>query len=255
MKRLTLTAYLLLLAIIISNAQENKGADNPLFFGVKVGGVHSTFRTDYQFKFAEHRLGLVAGGNVGYKINELLSVQLDALYVQEGASYVPSNYLYHEPNLTSSNNDLEVQRLNSNVVLHSVEAPLRVNVHLGKGDLKPKVFAGAAINYIFYAEAKNKVFVYDNADNYYAEVSGRTTNKVTSKFKDYYIGGILGASIGFPVFGFETEVEARLKVGAQQVNNLETLQLNNQPSIWEAPESFLDDVSVQTLMITYGIKF
>jgi hypothetical protein len=246
----------MLLTFLIGAAQENTGGKSPLFFGVKVGGVHSTFRTDYQFKFAEHRMGYAAGGNIGYRINDLISVQVDALYVQEGASYVPSNYLYYEPDVVTNIDDISVQRLNSNVVLHTIEAPLRINLHFGTRDLNFKVFAGASYNFVFHAEAKNKLFVYDNNEDYYVELTKRVTDDITSRIKEYYIGGILGASVSFPTFGLESEIEARIKVGAMQLNNLGTLRYDNPgPNDWEAPESYLDDFSVQTFMITYGINF
>jgi hypothetical protein len=107
--------------------QDGGGGSSGFSIGIKGGGIRSTMRTDYQFKFAEHRYGPVGGLSLGYRFSDLFGLQTDVLYTQEGASCVPAEYLYVEPSVYGSSDQIYLQRLNSNVVLHNVEVPLQFN--------------------------------------------------------------------------------------------------------------------------------
>lgn len=255
MKKIKLLLFACILFIPPGLFAQDGGTDNGFLFGIKAGGVYSTFRTDYQFKFAEHRYGPAGGISIGYKFSSKFGFHVDAMYVQEGASYVPSDYIYYEPVKYADNDEIRFNRLNSNVILHMVETPLFLDFYFGSGNIRPRIFVGASYNYLLSAEAKNKLYVYDYNEDYYAFVDGRATDYVTSKFKDYYIGGILGAALHFDAFGLDNQIEGRLKVGAQPINNLATLKTENRPNVWEIPESYYKDVSVTTFMVTYGINF
>jgi len=240
-KRIILILIFLFFTIPIVHAQESTGGFNGLEFsyGVKAGLVSSAFASDFQkLESTESRTSFSAGLFANVKITELIGVSLEALYVQEGTMRINSDYIYYDTRI-SSNDGLTIDRVNSNIIMHNIEAPLLVNFYLGNNDYNARLFIGGSFDYIFNVYANN-LLSYSGEDEAYV-LSERKHDVVSRSFKSYNIGAIVGAGVSYEILS----VDIRYKFGIMPINDLATFNYSNY---------YKEDFTTNVLMISLGLN-
>lgn len=237
---LILILIFLFFTIPIVKAQESSEGGLSIDYGVKVGLVSSDFTSDFQkLESTESRTSFSAGLFTNIKITNLLGVSVEALYVQEGTMRINPDYIYKESRVSPEGSSLTIDRVNSNIIMHNFEVPLLVNLYLGDNDYNSRIYVGGSFDYIYSVSAKNLIS-YSSGEEAYV-LSDRKTDVVTSSFKEYNIGAIVGAGISYDII----TVDIRYKFGMMNVNNLATFNYRN---------SYKEDFSTNVLMISVGLN-
>lgn len=129
---------LLFLSLSI-NAQDDRSG---LSYGVRVGATVSNFSNEQPHTGS--RLGFTIGGVVEYGISDVLSVQAEPAYMQQGGRFM--RFIDD----TRFGNDViyDMYATSSDVLLHTVDIPVLAKYWLPKfGDIQPNVVLGPAVGY------------------------------------------------------------------------------------------------------------
>jgi len=231
-----LTLFFLFFAVPLVNGQDGSSSDGiALNYGIKAGLVSSDFQ---KLESTESRTAYSAGLFVDYKITDLLGISVEALYVQEGTMRMNPDYIYYNGSMTT-NESFTIEKVNSNIIMHNFEAPLLINFYLGQSNFNPKVFVGGSFDYIYNVYAKNLLSYSSETDTYV--ISDRSLDVVTSSFKEYNVGAVIGAGISYEFL----TLDIRYKFGVMDVNNLATFNYQN---------SYKEDFSTNVLMVSVGMN-
>lgn len=241
-KRVVFILALLFFIVPYTQAQSESKSKSiggmEISYGAKVGLVSSDFASDFQkLESTESRTSFSGGLFGSIKITDLIGVTLEALYVQEGTMRLNSDYIYYRTSIPGSG--VTLNRVNSNIVMHNIEVPLMVDLYLGKSEYNPRVYLGGSFDYILSVTAKNLWAYYGGNDQ--RVVSKRKPDNVSSSFKQYNVGAIIGAGISYDMFNFDI----RYKFGTMPVNNLATYNFRN---------TYKENFSTNVLMITVGVN-
>lgn len=127
-------------------AQDSENVSK-LRFGARVGAVVSNFSKEQPHTGA--RFGFMAGGVIECAIADVLSLQAEPAYMQQGGRFVR---FYDDTRFGSFDNLYEVYTTNADIKLHTIDIPILAKYTLSKiGDFKPNVVFGPAIGYTFGA--------------------------------------------------------------------------------------------------------
>jgi hypothetical protein len=229
-----------------------QGVDKPLSFGIKAGLSNSLF-TNYQQKAVDNKLGFAVGATAEFKLSNLLGVEINLNYVQEGADKASPYLIYTKEYLNSFNENSYggmYEYINeSDITLHTIQVPVLFNIRPPvKGDVVPRLILGYSFDFILNATTKDEItfYSYDNTTNSYSyfPITKRNKANVTSSFKTFNMGPVLGLGLDFKSDKLTYLIDARYKIGLNDINNLGELKINGS-------ESF----SVNTFTITFGIAF
>ncbi len=150
---------------------------------------------DVEFKY---RLGLLAGGFLGYQVNEVFSVEPQVLYSQKGT----------EVEGTGSNSARE-----GSVRLDYIEVPflLKFWFPVSNSQMRPFLFAGPVVGFEVNCTLEGEIL----------SVTGPTdcekTSLVNTKSTD--IGGTVGGGVEFGAGGQLVRVDARYTHGFTDIND------------------------------------
>lgn len=240
-KRILLILTFLFFTIPIINAQDaSSGGGLEVNYGVKAGLVSSDFASEYQkLESTESRTSFSGGLFADFKFTSHFGLSIEALYVQEGTMRLNPDYIYYEGSISSNEGSLTIDKVNSNIIMHNLEAPLLINYYIGNNDYNARIFVGGSFDYIYNVYAKNLLSY--SSDNAAYVLSDRKMDVVSSSFTQYNIGAIIGAGISYNIIS----IDIRYKVGMMPINNLATYNYNN---------SYKEDFSTNVLMISIGLN-
>ena len=239
---IVLILIFLFFTIPIVKAQESGGGSGGISinYGVKAGLVSSSFASDFQkLESMESRTSFSAGLFADIRITDFLGVSIEGLYVQEGTMRMNPDYIYYESRISPDGSALTIDRVNSNIVMHNIEVPLLINLYLGDNEYNSRIFVGGSFDYIYNVYAKNLLSYSSGGESYV--VSDRALDVVSSSFKEYNIGAIIGAGISYDLIS----VDIRYKFGLMPINNLATFNYRNY---------YKEDFSTNVLMISVGLN-
>jgi hypothetical protein len=199
----------LLLTPLGTQAQEQAGE---AYLGVRGGLSQSTVNGD-AIGNADTRSEAGGGVFVGHNVNEVFSVQLEALYSIRGADNVDA---------TGGPNESDALDLSgATLSMKYLEVPILFKLTAPISAVKIRGFAGPALGFQFGAQINGK-------DNYERLQS---TPSVSSRFRFYDISGIVGGEIGVPVPGNvvdEVAVDGRYNIGLADVDNNQGFHIKNE---------------------------
>lgn len=242
MKKKRIVTILILLFVssaALLKAQEGSSG-KPINFGIKIGGVFSGF-TNHQEVFTSMRGGLAFGAFAEYKVSPLLGVSAEVNYVQEGAFHANPFLIYPASTVNYTEN---IYMTSSDIRLHTLQIPVLLNIRAPKmsGNVLPKLIVGYSFDFLMNATSKDMYMVTNGADY---PLSSRGKEDVTSSFQSFNMGPIVGFGIDFTGDKFTYMLEARYKVGINNINKLGGLNTINSQY----------DFSVNTFTVTVGIGF
>ncbi|MFO7829502.1 MAG: porin family protein [Bacteroidales bacterium] len=238
--RIVLILIFLFFTIPIVKAQESSGGGGlSINYGIKAGLVSSDFASDFQkLETTESRTSFSGGLFADFKFSKLLGISIEALYVQEGTMRINPDYIYYNSQV-SSDGSLTIDRVNSNIIMHNFEAPLLINIYLGENDYNSRIYFGGSFDYIYNVYAKN-LLSYNSGEESYV-VSERAFDVVSSSFKEYNVGAIIGAGISLDAIS----IDIRYKFGLMPINNLATYNYRN---------TYKEDFSTNVLFVSLGLN-
>jgi hypothetical protein len=220
-------------------AQED--VSKPISFGLKLGVSSSGF-SHYQQTFSNKKLGIAAGVFAEYRLMGYLGVEVDANYVQEGASQISPKLVY--PVAVLNANTL-VTKESSNITLHTLQVPIILNIRpsVMAENFSPRICLGYSFDFILNAQSKDTKVV--TSSPYNIMVSDRDQKNVTPVFSGFNMGPILGLGLDLKSDKHTYQIDVRYKIGMNDMSNLGGLNTIN------GERQF----SINTLTITVGMIF
>jgi hypothetical protein len=244
MKKRKIASFFILLFLssgFYLKAQESESSSGmPISFGAKVGGAFSGF-TNHEEVFTSMRGGFTLGAFAEYKVNSIVGVAAELNYVQEGAFHVNPMLIYPA---STVNYTESIYKTSSDIRLHTLQIPVLVNIRAPyiSGNAVPKLILGYSFDFIMKAKSKDMYMISDPTG---LPLEQRSNETVSSSFKDFNMGPVLGLGVDFKGDKFTYIFEARYKIGIKDINNLGSLNIYNSQY----------DFSVNTLTVTLGIGF
>ncbi len=206
--------HALLMALLVLAAATLK-AQSSIGYGVKAGTTFSSF--SHSQPHTGSKLGFTAGVFGKFQFSDLLCVQVEAAYFQQGGSFTQftddsrffgeSQYFFK--NVTTSR-----------VTLHNVEVPVLLRVSIPtQSEVKPLFFAGPSVGFNLGAtERYERTGELAGGSQVYATASGR--DNVTSQYNLYQFGATAGLGLEVPFFGeHKLLVDARYRYGINAAKN------------------------------------
>jgi hypothetical protein len=201
MKKLVIFTLVVFL-VLISSKSYGQGEPNSIRFGFKMGMTSSTFARDFQPVF-DPRIAPQIGLSIDYQVIDILSVSLDAMYMEHGISnhQIRSNPFVEE-----------------NLAIYGIDAPLVINLYpLGMGTRAiPKFFAGNSFGFNLYERAVNYTKI--------GEVSGtpffaKSLQKGSSDYKLLDFGAIFGTGLLIPSERGLFSIDCSYRIGYFDISN------------------------------------
>jgi hypothetical protein len=186
------------IAVVPSAATAQRAGD--LTVGIMAGVNYATVNQDPELGDVEfdHRVGLLAGGFLDVRLNDVFSIEPEVLYSQKGA----------EVQGTGSNSDSE-----GTFKLDYIEVPvlLKFWVPVTNSGFRPFLFAGPAVGFEVNCSLEGEIL----------SVTGSTdceeTSVVNTKSPDF--GGTVGGGIEFMAGMQAVRVDARYTHGFTDIND------------------------------------
>ncbi len=175
--------------------------------GVKAGAAISYFSANQPHTGV--RAGTTAGIFGNYGINEKLSLQLEANYLQQGGSFVR----YFDENALQTEGILYyASATSSNITLHNIEIPLLAQYELTGGEgFSAKLFAGPSYARTIAAWEKYERSGTLRATGLLGTASGE--ENVTSEYQSGQFGAVAGMAFEVPMGDKAIVVDLRYRYG------------------------------------------
>ncbi len=218
---------ILLLLIVVSfstlKAQESTvsgSSSGGFYIGGKVGYGISDFEaiSNANVKFAETAFDNVSYGLLaGYKLNSLLSVQLEGNYAQYGAHKIATSYIYSpgSPVLANIGSNSVIDHVDMD--LYNVDVPLTVKLSFGEGSFAPYIYGGVnlGINVSARTAIVRKVTFND-------VISYRTsTDDITPRIIQNEFAPVVGGGVLIKMFNLTFCGDVRYKRGYTNLSNID----------------------------------
>jgi len=171
--------------------------------GFKIGMTSSAFTRGYQIITDSH-ISPSAGIGLDIQLVEYLSVSLDALYVQQGAT-----------NLTlSSGNGYE------NIAIHGIDVPLNLNFYpLGDDNaVVPRIFAGYSFGFNLFS--RSTTFTEIEGLESFSPIYRKSKNNINSRYTIYNPGVLAGGGLLIPYGNKTFSVDFSYRVGYYNITKL-----------------------------------
>jgi outer membrane protein W len=188
---------ILLGCLVVPPALAQKGTE--VTIGVMAGANYSKVSqdpasTDITF---DYHTGLVAGGFVGIKVNDVFSVEPQALYSVKGT----------KANGTGSNSSIT-----GSVKLNYLEIPLlgKFWIPISNSEVKPFLFAGPEFEYLISCSVEGTAFSATNSTD---------CNTAQIKIKSTEFGATVGAGVEFMAGGQSVRVDGRYTHGLTNISD------------------------------------
>jgi hypothetical protein len=206
--------HALLMALLVLAATTLK-AQSPIGYGVKAGTTFSSF--SHSQPHTGSKLGFTAGVFGNYQFSDLLGVQVEAAYFQQGGSFTQfrdDSRFFGESQYFSRNVKT------SRVTLHNVEVPVLLRVSIPtQSEVKPLFFVGPSVGFNLGATEKyERTGEFEAGTGLYVTASGR--DNVTSQYNLYQFGATAGLGLEMPFLGeHKLLVDARYRYGLNAARN------------------------------------
>ena len=238
---------LLLLFIIVSfsslKAQESTvsgSSSGGIYIGGKIGYgiVNFAAITNADVKFAETSYNNLSYGILGgYKLNSLLSFQLEANYAQYGARKIVATYLYspQSPVLANVGSNSTIDHVDMN--LYNIDVPLTVRLTLGEGGVSPYIYGGANLG--INASARTLIvrkITFNDVIEYRTSRDNITPRIIQNEFAPIVGGGVVVKMFNLSFFG-----DVRYKYGIKNLSNVDNHLGFTSSAIWVSA-GFLFDI-------------
>jgi hypothetical protein len=200
--------HALLMALLVLATATLK-AQSSIGFGFKGGATYSSFSKGQPHTGG--KLGFTAGVFGNYSFSDLLGLQVEAAYFQQGGTFTrfraddrfSGEWDYFSRNVTTSQ-----------VTLHNIEVPvlLRVNIPT-QSEVKPLFFAGPSVGFNIRAtENYERTGEFEAGDGLYVTATGH--KDVTSEYNLYQFGATAGLGLEMPFVGeHKLTIDARYRRG------------------------------------------
>jgi hypothetical protein len=229
---------ILLLFIVVSisslKAQEStvSGASSRgIYIGVKAGYGISNFEaiTNADVKFAKSTYNNVSYGILaGYKLNSLLSVQLEGNYAQYGANKIATSYIYSpgSPVLANVGSNSVIDHVDMD--LYNIDVPLTVKLSFGEGSFSPYLYGG--VNLGINVSAKTAI---TRKVTFNEVISYRTsTDNITPRIIQNEIAPVVGGGVLIKMFNLTFCGDVRYKRGFTNLSNVDNHLGYTNNAIW-----------------------
>jgi hypothetical protein len=229
---------ILLLFLIVSftslKAQENtvSGASSRGFYiGVQAGYGISNFEaiTNADVKFAKTSYDNVAYGILaGFKLNSLLSIQIEGNYAQYGAHNIVPTYIYsaQSPVLANVGSNSTVEHVDMD--LYNIDVPLTIKLTLGEGSFSPYLYGGVnyGINVSANASVVRKV-TFNDITSYRT-----STDDITPRIIQNEYAPVAGCGVLIKMFRMSFFGDVRYKYGITNLSNVDNQLGFTNSTIW-----------------------
>jgi hypothetical protein len=225
MKSMKKTILLLLIIVSFSSlkAQESTvsaSSSGGLYIGVKAGYGIVNFKaiTNADVKFAKTSYDNVSYGILaGYKLNSLLSVQLEGNYAQYGAHNIVPTYIYsaQSPVLANIGSNSIIDHVDMD--LFNIDVPLTVKLSLGEGGFTPYIYGG--VNLGINVSAKASII---RQVTFNDVISYRTsTDNITPRIIQNEFAPVAGCGVMLNIFKLTFCGDVRYKYGFTNLSNVD----------------------------------
>jgi hypothetical protein len=159
MKYRLFTSITFLSLIFLANTLYAQDDRSGLSYGAKIGATVSNFSNEQPHTSA--RLGLLVGGVVEYGFSDVLSVQAEPSYMQQGGRFVR----FMDDTRFGNDAIYDMYATSSDVILHTIDLPILAKYWLPKfGDIQPNVVLGPAVGYKLGASNTYQTTFHSNGD-------------------------------------------------------------------------------------------
>lgn len=228
---------ILLLFIVVSfgslKAQESSESGSPgkMFIGPKVGygivNYKSIIKEENHFAdmtYDNYSFGILGG----YKLNSLISFQLEGNYAKYGARNIIPTYIYspQSPLLVDLDPNSTVDRVDMD--LFNIDVPLTVKLTLKEGSFSPYFYGG--VNYgIIVLGQTSIIHKITNPEG----VAYRTsTDDITARIIQNEFAPIIGCGIKMDMFKLSFFGDIRYKYGFTNLSNVDNYLGFTNSALW-----------------------
>ena len=236
---------ILLLLIVVSfyslKAQESSESSSPgkIFIGAKIGygitNYESTLKSETNFaKMAYDNLSY--GVLAGYKLNSLISFQLEGNFAKYGARNIIPTYLYsaQSPVLASIGTNSTVDHVDMDIF--SIDVPVTVKLSLKDGDFSPYIYGG--VNYGINVYGRSSIvrkITYNEASDFQTSTDDITARIVSNEFAPIVGCGAIVKMFKLSFFG-----DVRYKYGFTNLSNVDNSLGFTNSALWVSAGVLLD---------------
>ena len=217
---------ILLLLIVVSfyslKAQESSESSSPgkLYVGAKAGygitNFESTLKSESNFSkisYNNYSLGILAG----YKLNGLISFQLEGNFAQYGARKIIPTYIYspQSPLLASFGPTSTVDHVDMDI--YTIDIPLTIKLSLKEGNFTPYIYGG--VNYGINVYRKSSIvrkITYNEVSDYRTSTDNITQRIISNEFAPVGGCGVMVNMFNLSFFG-----DVRYKYGFTNLSNVD----------------------------------
>lgn len=237
---LSITIFFAIAGVVETQAQEETSV------GLKAGADLYSLTTSISFfglsveETSDSKIGFAAGIFVEKPFSDLLSGQIEALYVQKGGKSDLSGADF------DANVDVEVN--NGNLTLSYIDIPamLKINIPVKSEKVSPFIYAGGFAGYLLDASAEADDQTFDELD-------------IKDLLKDLNYGFILGGGANFGAIS----VDFRYDIGLANLFDSDSELFQELEEEFEDDEEFgdfddlLNGIEIKTsgFMLTLGYTF
>lgn len=236
---------ILLLLIVVSfyslKAQESSESSSPgkIFIGAKIGygitNYESTLKSETNFaKMAYDNLSY--GVLAGYKLNSLISFQLEGNFAKYGARNIIPTYLYsaQSPVLASIGTNSTVDHVDMDIF--SIDVPVTVKLSLKDGDFSPYIYGG--VNYGINVYGRSSIvrkITYNEASDFQTSTDDITARIISNEFAPIAGCGVIVKMFKLSFFG-----DVRYKYGFTNLSNVDNSLGFTNSALWVSAGVLLD---------------
>ena len=202
MKKITI--IIMLLCVFFHNTRAQEELSYGPIVGVNMASLNKSFLTPV----SNYNLGYMVGGNVSYRIMDIIGVSFSTAYATMGGNDIDLNYIAFP-----TENIMNYQR--ADVFMHTIDLNLLANIYipLSFGPIKPKALLGAGNAYNL------GTFIGKEVDGPYGVETIFSTEDRTERFTYYDISVVGGLGVDMEIMGFNTSIDARYRIGVLDINN------------------------------------
>jgi hypothetical protein len=163
---------------------ESKSSMNNIEYGIKVGAVYHNF-TNLP-PHTSGKMGFTAGIFGTYPFSDLIAVQLDLAYFQQGGKYI---MFKDDTRFGVTESFVSKNVKDASVTLHNVYVPLQAKLNLFSQSYLPKILIGPYMDFNFYA-TESYQRTGEIEDNIYGTAIGNDV--VTDQYEQFQFGVMAG---------------------------------------------------------------
>jgi hypothetical protein len=203
---------ILRMLVLVLAAMSTLPAHSQMKFGLKGGTTVSSF--SHGQPHTGTKVGYTAGVFGAYSFSDLLGVQVEAAYFQQGGTWIR----FKDDTRFGANADFFTKNVTSSAItLHNLEVPvlMRLTVPV-ETEVKPVFFAGPSIGFNLHATERYER-TGELAEGVFVTAGG--SKVVTSQYNLYQVGATAGLGLEIPMGSVNLLVDARYRYGINPVLN------------------------------------